>query len=66
MKKTVEDEKAYARRFVPPDADLGQWSHIEPLFVTLDLRGIETTSEMEGWLLDLSELAACIDELRAI
>lgn len=62
MKKMALDEKTYPRQFVPPDADLGQWSDIEPLFVALDSRGIESLADMERWLLDQGELASCIDE----
>lgn len=62
VKKTALVEKAYPRQFVPPDADLGQWRQIEPLFVALDSRSLKTIPDMEQWLLDLSELASCIDE----
>jgi oligoendopeptidase F len=62
MEKTAQEEKEFPRQLVPPDADLGQWADIEPLLVALNSREIETRADMERWLLDLSELASCIDE----
>ena len=54
--------REYPRRFVPEDADLGDWSQIEPLFDALDARPIDTRDQLEGWLDDWSELIACIHE----
>ena len=54
--------REYPRRFVPDDADLGDWSQIEPLFDALDERPIDTRDQLEGWLADWSELMACIHE----
>lgn len=53
---------AYPRRFVLADADMGDWTQIEPLFDALDRRPLETPEQMEGWLLDMSELASCLQE----
>src|ERR1700742_2419418 len=52
------------RKFVPLDADLGDWAAIEPLFESLKQRigPIGTTVELEQWLLDWSELSAALDE----
>ena len=52
------------RRFVPINADLGDWSQIEPLFNTLEERIRKHTSarDLESWLLDWSELSAALDE----
>lgn len=52
----------YPRRFVPADADMGDWSQIEPLFDRLDAQTIDTTEQLEQWLLNSSELSACISE----
>jgi len=52
----------YPRQFVPVNADMGDWSQIEPLFDQLDARPIDTTDQLERWLLDSSELGACISE----
>jgi len=54
--------KQYPRLFVPADADMGDWEQIAPLFATLETRPIDTRETLEQWLLDLSELAACIAE----
>src|SRR5687768_10038774 len=52
------------RRFVPTDADLGNWSEIEPLFNQLEerVRKLTSAADLEGWLLDWSELSAALDE----
>ena len=38
------------------------WAQIEPLFDQLDERPIDTAAQLERWLADMSELAACISE----
>jgi oligoendopeptidase F len=58
---SVIDSK-YPRRFVPAAADMGQWAQIEPLFDLLEARPIETREQTEQWLLDTSELGACLSE----
>jgi len=52
------------RRFVPDDADLGNWVRIAPLFEQLEARAAscQTVAELESWLLDWSELSAALDE----
>src|SRR5262245_53369715 len=52
----------YPRRFVPAEADLGDWPEIEVLIDRLDARAIDTPTELEAWLLDWSELSACLGE----
>src|SRR5687768_12657107 len=54
--------KTYPRRFVPAIADMGEWAQIEPLFDALDLQPLDTVKQLEQWLLDSSELSACISE----
>jgi oligoendopeptidase F len=51
-----------SRRFVPAKIDLSDWSQIEPLTRTLLDRPINSSAELEQWLLDLSELSSAIDE----
>jgi oligoendopeptidase F len=53
-----------ARRFVPSNIDLGEWSQIEPLFQNLEARGPNCASvaDFEDWLLRMSELNASLDE----
>src|SRR3974390_2371914 len=52
------------RRFVPQVIDLGDWNSIAPLFDQLEARAAACASaaELEGWLLDWSELNAAVDE----
>lgn len=52
------------RRFVPADADLGQWDTLEPLFDRLDARAAasRTVADLEAWLLDVGELYAALDQ----
>jgi oligoendopeptidase F len=57
--------QTFPRTFVPADADLGDWDHIEPLFQQLLERDIGSPEELEQWLLDDSELMACISEERS-
>jgi oligoendopeptidase F len=52
----------FPRRFVPHDIDLGEWPEIEPLFESLERREIHSPREIEQWLLQWSELSACIAE----
>jgi oligoendopeptidase F len=49
---------------VAPDADLGDWARIAPLFDRLEQRARELKSvdELQAWLLDWSELNAALDE----
>jgi oligoendopeptidase F len=54
--------REYPRRFVPEGADLAEWSDIEPLFDELDRRPLKTREELEGWLIDQSELASALAE----
>jgi len=52
------------RRFVPATIDLGEWLQIGPLFDQLEARAtkINSTGELESWLLDWGELSAALDE----
>ncbi|MBZ0257951.1 M3 family oligoendopeptidase, partial [bacterium] len=55
----------FPRQFVPNDCDLGQWPQLQSLFESLLKRTIESSSDLEKWLLDMSELASCLAEERA-
>ena len=57
--------ETFPRTFVPVDADLGDWATIEPLLQALLDRQIDAPAELEQWLLDHSELMACISEERS-
>jgi oligoendopeptidase F len=59
------DLKPYkARRFVPANINLGDWSQIAPLFDTLEKRlaEIKEPKQLEEWLLDWGELGAALEE----
>lgn len=58
----VDLEKTFPRKFVPADADMGDWAQIEPLFAELLGRNPSTVEELEQWLVDFSELAAALYE----
>ena len=59
---THRTQKEFARTFVPETADMGDWTQIEPLFNQLLEREIRSPKELDQWLLDHSELAACLSE----
>jgi oligoendopeptidase F len=53
----------FPRQYVRPGETLSEWSRIEPYFEQLRSAQIETAQQLNEWLLDCSELAACIDEV---
>ncbi|MDX9752709.1 MAG: M3 family oligoendopeptidase [bacterium] len=53
------------RSFVPESVNVGDWTQLEPLFLQLLEREIDSVPELEQWLLDSSELAALISEERS-
>ncbi len=56
------NNKEFPRSFVPEQIDLGNWEQLKPLYKKLLEREIDSTSSLEQWLLDVSELAACVSE----
>ena len=54
--------REFPRDFVTKEADLDRWDVIEPYFEKLANRPIENVSDLSKWILDLSELDACIDQ----
>jgi oligoendopeptidase F len=52
------------RRFVPNEADLGDWTQVAPLFDQLEARAPQcrTLADLERWILDGGELEAALDE----
>ncbi len=62
---TVDLEITYPRRFVPPQADPGDWAQIEPLFKRLLDARPDSPEALERWLEDGSELFAVLEEERA-
>jgi oligoendopeptidase F len=55
---------AKPRKFVPQNADLGDWPQIAPLFDQLENRAaqIKDVAGLEAWLIDWGELSAALDE----
>ncbi|MBL9138955.1 MAG: M3 family oligoendopeptidase [Verrucomicrobiales bacterium] len=53
-----------ARRFLPSTVAWNEWSGLEPFFDQLDgrLATVQTSAELEQWLLDWGELSAAINE----
>lgn len=54
--------REHSRRFVADATNFAEWSDIEPLFSELEKRPLNTREELEAWLLDQSELMACLHE----
>jgi oligoendopeptidase F len=61
----VDLAERFPRRFVPADADMGDFAQIEPLFRRLLSAAPDSPQALERWLEDASELAAAVDEARA-
>ena len=53
------------RHFIPENIDLSDFSQIEPLYKKLLDRPLQSTGDLERWLLDFSELASAVDEYGA-
>jgi oligoendopeptidase F len=64
MKITTDPRKAFPRRFVPADADMGRWDQIEPIGQALLAHRPDSPQALEQWLEDRGELATCIWEER--
>ena len=56
----------YPRQFVPAQANVGEWTHLEALFADLERRPVDTVEALERWLLDWSELSSAIYEERIV
>ena len=50
------------RAFVKPDFTVSTWQLLEPYFADLKNREIDSSVELEKWLLDYSELGAVVSE----
>ncbi|MHC4092288.1 MAG: M3 family oligoendopeptidase [Planctomycetota bacterium] len=55
--------REFPRQFVAADATLDDWPQIELVFDQLDARPVDTAEQLHQWLLDCSELTACIHEV---
>src|ERR1700722_15532124 len=50
------------RHFLPAGYALTDWKSLEPYFLDLEQRPLDTSAELEKWLLDMSELEAVVSE----
>ena len=64
MLMQVDPRREFPRRFVPQEAEMGDWAQIEPLFQELLQRPIASMVDLEQWLFDCSELSGAIAEER--
>ena len=53
---------AFARRFLPESVDFSSWSKIQPFFLELESRELDTKAAVESWIADRSELMDVINE----
>lgn len=56
------DIQKTARHFIPQNLAIENWESLEPWFIKLDARVINSVKELEQWLRDASELEAMINE----
>ena len=61
MPRTADIKKT-PHKYLPADFILTDWAGLEPLFIELTNRTINSKEELENWLQDLSELEAFISE----
>ncbi len=50
------------RVFLPENFEISDWNSIEPFFVDLSERPLNTPADLEKWLKDMSELEAVVSE----
>ncbi len=61
----VAGEGEFPRRYLPERIDLGEWTAVQPYVQELLERPIGDVRALERWLLDVSELQACLAEERS-
>ena len=61
----VDLEQNFRRKFVPANANMGDWGQVEPLFANLLERKPGSVQALEQWLRDYSELGAALSEEEA-
>jgi oligoendopeptidase F len=54
--------KKSERNFVPNDLDTNSWAALEPFFIQLENKSIQTLPELQQWLKDWSELETVVSE----
>jgi oligoendopeptidase F len=60
--QAVEIADKVQRRFLPGNFEIKDWGSIEPYYISLVERNIETIDDLNIWLGDLSELEAAVEE----
>ena len=56
------DIKKLPRHFLPKDFTVTTWENLEPFFIDLLERKINSKEDLEQWLKDISELEAVVSE----
>ncbi len=56
------DIKKLARHFVPAEFTVTNWENLEPFFKNLADRPIQSRSDLEQWMKDMSEVEAVVSE----
>ena len=59
---TTADIQKLPRNFLPENFTLTKWEDLEPYFIDLDKRKIDSLQALEKWLKDVSELEAIASE----
>ncbi len=62
LTKTAGALQKPVRHFLPAGYAITDWKSLEPYFQDLEQRPLDTSAELEKWLLDMSELEAVISE----
>src|ERR1700712_760199 len=60
--KYTADLKKPLRHFLPEEFALTDWISLEPWFINLEERPLDSREALEKWLRDMSELEAVISE----
>ena len=61
MAPTADLQKP-VRHFLPAGYVITDWKGLEPYFIDLEQRPLDTRAQLESWLLDISELEAVVSE----
>jgi oligoendopeptidase F len=61
MKPTADIQKL-PRHFIPADFKINDWNSLEPFFINLVERQINSRKDLEQWLKDMSEVEAVVSE----
>jgi oligoendopeptidase F len=62
MMAPTADLQKPVRHFLPAGYVITDWKGLEPYFIDLEQRPLDTRAQLESWLLDISELEAVVSE----